>query len=283
MHRLVIAATTLLALIGAVVVVAYLFIFAAAGDRAAAIAPARSLAYVSLYLNPSTGQQMNLQSVLTKLPGFDSATLATNIDVLVQRLLGDAGVDYRADVKPWLGGEVAVALVAEGSGQGAATNGSLIIAAVRDEAAARAAIGRIVAKANGTTTSETYNGVAVTVAKGSAGQAGSFAIVEGMLLAGSDQATVHAAIDAAQGRASSLADSDAFRRATDSLPSDRLALAYLDISGAATAGGQSALASGYHGAALALVARSDGLQVTGRAPFDGASANASARANFARQ
>jgi len=282
MHRLVIAATTLLALVGAVVIVAYLFIFAAASDKAAAIAPARSLAYVSLYLTPYTGQQMNLQHVLTKLPGFtDEAALGTNIDVLVQRLLGDAGVDYRADVKPWLGNEVAVALVAEGSGQGAATTGSLIIAAVRDEAAARAAIGRIVAKAKGTTTSETYNGVAVTVAKGSAGQAGSFAIVEGMLLAGSDQATVHAAIDAAQGRASSLADSDAFRRATDSLPSDRLALAYLDIRGAATAGGQSALASGYHGAALALVARSDGLQVTGRAPFDAASANASARANFA--
>src|SRR5690348_7418468 len=105
MHRLVIAATALLALIGAVVVVAYLFIFAAAGDRAAAIAPAHSLAYVSLYLTPSTGQQMNLQRVLTKLPGFtDEAALGTNIDVLVQRLLGDAGVDYRADVKPWLGG-----------------------------------------------------------------------------------------------------------------------------------------------------------------------------------
>src|SRR6266550_2981990 len=208
MNRVVIAATTLLALIGAVVVVAYLLIFGAATDRAAAIAPARSLAYVSMYLTPSTGQQMNLQRLLTKLPGFtDEATLGTNIDVLVQRLLGDTGVDYRADVKPWLGGEVAVALVAEGSGQGAATNGSLIIAAVRDEAAARGAIGRIVAKANGTTTSETYNGVAITVAKGSAGQAGSFAIVEGMLLAGSDQATVHAAIDAAQGRASSLADS----------------------------------------------------------------------------
>src|SRR5205085_9422202 len=54
-----------------------------------------------------------------------------------------------------------------------------------------------------------------------------------------------------------------------------------DISGAASAGGQAALASGYHGAALALVARSDGLQVTGHAPFDTAAANPSARANFA--
>ena len=46
MHRLVIASTAFLSLVGAVVVVAYLFIFGAAADRAAAIAPARSIAYV---------------------------------------------------------------------------------------------------------------------------------------------------------------------------------------------------------------------------------------------
>jgi hypothetical protein len=282
MHRLVIAATTLLALIGAVVVIGYLFIFGAATDRAAAIAPARSLAYVSVYLTPSTGQQMHLADLLSTLPGFsDRDAVGAKIDEFAQRFLGDAGLDYRADVKPWLGDEVALAVVAEGSGQGATTNGSLVIASVRDEPAARAAIARIVQKASGTTSNDAYNGVAVTVARGSAGETGSFAFLEGMLLAGSDQATVHAAIDAAQGRTSSLADSDAFRRATQALPTDRLALAYLDIGGAATAGGQAALASGYHGAALALVARSNGMQVTGRAPFDAASANASARANFA--
>lgn len=282
MHRLVIAATTLLTLIGGLVVAAYLLIFSAATDRAATVAPARSLAYVSVFLAPSNGQQMRLADMLTKLPGFtDRDAVGTKIDEFAQRFLGDAGLDYRADVKPWLGNEVAVAVIAPVSGQGASGNGSLIIAAVRDEAAARAAIGRIVAKAKGSTSSQTYNGVAVTVASGPAGQAGAFAILEGMLLAGSDEATLHAAIDAAQGRATSLAESDAFRRATEPLPADRLALAYLDISGAAAAGGQSSLASGYHGAALALVARSDGLQVTGHAPFDAASANASARANFA--
>jgi Protein of unknown function (DUF3352) len=281
MHRLVIAATTLLALIGAVVVLGYLFIFGAATDRAAAIAPARSVAYVSVYLTPSTGQQMRLADLLTKLPGLtDRTALGTKLDELAQRFLGDAGLDYRADVKPWIGDEVAIALVAEGSGQ-ASTNGSLVMAAVRDEPAARAAIARIIQKANGTSSNETYNGVAISVAKGAAGEAGSFAILDGTLLAASDQVTMHAAVDAAQGRTPSLGDSDAFRRATDSLPTDRLALAYLDISGAASLGGQAALASGYHGAALALVARSDGLQVTGRAPFDASAASASARANFA--
>ena len=281
MHRLVVAATTLLSLVGALVVVAYLLIFSASTDRAATIAPARSLAYVSVYLTPSTGQQMRLADMLTKLPGFtDRDAVGTKIDEFAQRFLGDVGLDYRADVKPWIGNEVAVAVIAPRSGQGTNGNDSLVIAAVRDETGARAAIGRIVAKARGTTTSQTYNGVAVTVAKGAAGEAGSFAITDGMLLAGSNEATLHAAIDAAEGHASSLAESDAFRRATQPLPADRLALAYVDINGAASAGGQAGLASGYHGAALALVARSDGLQLTGNAPFDAASANASTRANF---
>ena len=43
MHRLAIAATTLLTLIGGLVVVGYLLIFSAATDRAATVAPARSL------------------------------------------------------------------------------------------------------------------------------------------------------------------------------------------------------------------------------------------------
>src|SRR4029077_16483998 len=179
MHRLVIAATTLLSLIGILVVVAYLLIFSAATDRAATIAPSRSLAYVSVYLAPSTGQQMRLADMLTKLPGFtDRDAVGTKIDEFAQRFLGDAGRAYGAEVKPWLGNEVAVAVIAPSSGQGASANGSLVIAAVRDEAAARAAITRIVAKAKGTSSSHTYNGVAVTVATGPAGQAGSFAILQ---------------------------------------------------------------------------------------------------------
>ena len=81
MRRLVIAATTLLALVGALVVVAYLFIFGAATDRTSAMAPARSLAYASVYLTPSTGQQMRLADLLSKLPGFsDRTALGDKID-----------------------------------------------------------------------------------------------------------------------------------------------------------------------------------------------------------
>lgn len=282
MHRLVVAVTSLLVLIGVAVVAGYLFIFGAMTDRAAGFAPADSLAYASVYLTPSTGQQMSLGDILIKLPGFtDRNALGTKIDELAQRFLGGTGLDYRADVKPWLGDEVALAVVRGGSAGQVIGAGSLVVAAVKDQPAAHAAIARIVAKGNGTSSTESYQGVAITVAHGASGQAGAFAIVDTMLLAGSDVGTVHAAIDAAQGRSNSLADTDAYRRATQSLPVDRLAAAYVNFSGVASAAGQSSLASGYKGAALALVAVSDGLQIVGRAPFDATGADASARTNFA--
>lgn len=196
MHRLVVAVTSLLVLVGVAVVAGYLFIFGAVTDRAAGFAPADSLAYASVYLTPSTGQQMRLGDILTRIPGFtDRNALGTKIDELAQRFLGGSGLDYRADVKPWLGDEVAVAVVRGGSAGQAGNTGSLVIAAVKDQQAAQAAIGRIVAKANGTSTTESYQGVAITVAHGGSGQSGAFAIVGAMLLAGSDAGPVHAAID----------------------------------------------------------------------------------------
>src|SRR5512146_1818283 len=112
MHRLVIALTTLLTLIGVAVIGAYLFIFGPGIDHAASLAPENSLAYVSVYLSPSTGQEMNFGDLLTKLPGFsDRDQLGDKLDQIVQRTLADAGLDYHADVKPWLGDEIALAIL----------------------------------------------------------------------------------------------------------------------------------------------------------------------------
>src|SRR5205814_9700131 len=124
-----------------------------------------------------------------------------------------ARLDYRSDVKAWIGAALALAFRADGTAMGV-TNGSLVVGVVRVEAGARAAIGRIVGKAKGTTTSQDYNGVAVTAARGSAGEAGSCAILQGMLLSASDDALLSAGIDAAPGRSTSLAGADAFRTAT---------------------------------------------------------------------
>jgi hypothetical protein len=109
-HRLVIALVTLIGLTGAAVVAGYLFLFSAGADRAAALAPANSAFYVNLYLQPSNGQQMNLSGLIGRLPGFaDEASLDEKVDQIVQNLLSGSGLDYRTQVKPWLGDQVAVA------------------------------------------------------------------------------------------------------------------------------------------------------------------------------
>jgi len=278
MHRLVIALTTLLAAVGAAVVIAYLFVFGPSADRAANLAPAGTVAYVSVYLTPSSGQQANLADLLTKLPGLtDRSALGTKIDEITQRQVTTAGLDYRADIKPWLGDEVAVALLQIPSTTDASAPApkGLVIAAVKDEAAATAGMSRIIAKARGTTSTASYQGITVATVSGGSG-GGAFAIVDGMLVAGPTLDIVHQAIDAAQGRTDSLADTAAFRAAMQPLPSDRVASAYLDTPALAAASGQTGQVSAVRPAGFALVVKSDGLELVGRIPIDPGTAGASA-------
>ncbi|MGZ6300431.1 MAG: DUF3352 domain-containing protein [Candidatus Limnocylindria bacterium] len=276
MHRLVIALTTLLTLTGAAVVVGYLFVFGPAIDRAAGVAPSDTAIYASVYLTPPTGQQRNIGELLARLPGFaDQAALPGKIDELAQRLLDSAGLDYRRDVAPWLGDELAVAMRNPSSGI------PLLIVAVKDEAAAREALGHVAAQQGGTPSTEEYQGITVTKLSGRAGQGGAFAIVDRMLVASPDRATILAAIDASLGKAASLADAASFRSAMAGLPADRVGSIYLDLAAAASSVGQSAQAAGFSTAGLAVVVESDGLKLIGRAPVNPSAANASARANLA--
>ncbi|MEO8245628.1 MAG: DUF3352 domain-containing protein [Chloroflexota bacterium] len=273
MHRLVIALTTLIGLAGAAVIGVYLFLGGVTADRAAGLAPATSAFYATLYLQPSAGQQAQLASVLSRLPGFeDTAALDTKIDELAQRFFGDAGFDYRADVKPWLGNQLAVAGGApDETGQ---PRDLLFIADVKDEAVFADRLGSLLP--DGTETSdETYQGLTVT-------QAGttSYAIVDGMLVAGEAPEQVHGAIDVFQGRVDSLADLPAFSTAMRSLPSDHLLAAWVDIKQmAATAAGTGAVAdtAGFSTFSMALLAEESGFRLVGQLPVDAESVGAAIR------
>ena len=273
MQRLVIALTALLSLTGAVVVGAYLVLFSAATDRAAAFAPADSVAYVNVYLEPSAGQRMNLASVLGRFPGFgDAATLDDKIEELVQRLLGDAGIDYRADVEPWLGGQVAVAI---GAGTEDVVAEPLLIAAVKDTSAADQALAGLATRFGGAASSETYAGMTLHVS-----DAVTYAIADDMAILGTSAADVRAAIDSHAG-GDSLAQDSAFDDAMGSLPADHLASVYLNIERAAILGGDAGQAvSGLSVATAALLAEPNGVHLVGSAPFDAAAAGNDARASF---
>ena len=274
MHRLVIALVTLLGLAGASFLAAYVFLFSAATDRAASIAPADAAFYANIYLRPSTGQQMNLSGLIGRLPGFaDEASLDEKVDQIVQNLLGETGVDYRSDVKPWLGDQIAIA--AWPSGDDLAETQAVVIAEVRDRAAAEASVASLVSREGASFTAESYGGVDLHVADGSA-----YAFVGEMLLIGSGAEGLRTAIDVEAG-ADSLADRSEFRAAMSELPADHLASAFVNLASIADAAGVADQFGSFTTASAALVAEADGLRLSGTAPFDLAAAAPSARDRFA--
>ena len=273
MHRLVIALTTLIVLAGGTFLAAYLLIFAGVSDRAAALAPADTIAYVNVYLQPSTSQQMKLGALLGRLPGFeDTSTLDEKIDEVTQNLLSTAGLDYRADIRPWLGNQASLAL--RPAAESGAEPVAVAFLAVTDEAAAQAALNRV-AEDDGATVSETdHQGVAISTTDGMA-----WAFVDDLLVVSSLADGIESTIDARSGE--SLADTDSFKRAMAELPPDHLASLYIDLSRAAQLAGGEAELSGWSVAGAALVVEEEGLRLTGVAPFDEAAASASARAGVA--
>ena len=277
MHRLVIALTTLLTLVGGTIVGGYLLFFSASVDRAASVVPADTPIYVNVYLRPSAAQQMNLGGLLGRLPGFgDQATLDTKVDEAVQQLVAGSGVDYRRDIKPWLGDQLSVGVTPSGTNPDDLK--TLLVADVKDRALADQALSRLLSQEGGAPSKETYREVAMVI-----GATETHAFLDGgrLLVIGSDADRVRAAIDASSGATPALGAETAFRTAMNGLPADHLASAYLDLDRLAAAAGVTGQLSGYSSASLALVAEQDGLHLVGEAPFDESNAGASGRAGFA--
>jgi hypothetical protein len=272
MHRLVIAATTLLALTGAVVVGAYLFLFAASSDRLATLAPERTAFYVNVYLQPSTGQQMNLAGRIGRIPGFeDTSTLDEKIDQIAENLLSGSGIDYRTDVKPWLGNQLAIAAWPGGEQLEAQP---VLLAEVKDRAAAEASIVDVASDTEFRT--ETYGGVDLHLADGTA-----YAFVDDRtLVVAPDAADLQAVVDVAGGDPD-LASRTDFRTTMDSLPADHLASVFVDLAAIAEATDTAEQLAAVSTAGAALVAERDGIRLSGSAPFDMQDAGASSKATFA--
>ena len=273
MRRLVVASTALVTILGVVVIVGYLLVFSTSADRAARAAPADSGLYVNLYLQPSSGQRMSLDALIARVPGFsDPANLDTKLHQLAQQLLGGIGVDYAADVRPWLGNQVAVAVSLKSGSSGPQ---ALLLVACKNAALASAALPRVLAHRGGPFAAQQYRGHSVMV-----GGASSYVVLDDLVVIGQTAAAVRGALDADENIAPSLADSSVFRSAMEQVPSDHLASAYLNVASLAQLGAENAL-GGYSTAALALIAESGALHAVGQAPFDPGRASASGRAAFA--
>ena len=183
------------------------------------------------------------------------------------------GIDYAADLRPWLGGQVALAAAApEASGEPPRL---LLLASVKDSPVAREAVPRLMARDGVTYTPETYRGLRVMVS-----EAISFVLLDDLLVVANTPARLREALDANADTIPSLADLPAFGTAMRGVPADQLASLYIDLGLVAglEAGGQ---LGGFRTAALAVTAAPDGLHLDGEVPFAAGDAGQAARAAFA--
>ena len=190
------------------------------------LAPPDSAFYANAFLDPSMDQKMALKSLLARLPRYDTPGEASKaVTSLFDESLGEVGLSFEADVRPWLGDQVAAFASPEGRGGDQQGSFGLLLAA-EDTDAALDAISAGVAQANKSFTAHSYKGVDYRV---EAGGGPAIGLVESFVVAG-NEAGFKAAVDASTGE--SLSGSAKYREATDGLTEDRVALFYYDAGGA---------------------------------------------------
>lgn len=272
MHRLVIALTTLLTLTAGAYLAGYVLLFSGSTDRAASLVPADAAVYVNAYLQPSAGQQANLSDLIGRLPGFaDEATLDDKVDQIVQNVVAGTGLDYRTDLKPWLGDQVAAA--AWPSAEDATVQRTVVIVDVKDEALMESALADVAERQGESFTEETHDGVTLHV-----GTATAWAVIAEMLVVSDSADVVRSVIDTQSG-SPSLGSLPEFRAAMASIPSDHLAAAYVSLPRLL----DGAEPAGLTTVAAALIADRAGLRVTAVAPLPTAGEGTRAPASAATE
>jgi hypothetical protein len=180
--------------------------------RAAGIAPPESLAFVSVNLDPANEQKRAIGSIASKFPDF--AAQAGNFEEARDKALGQLAaqvrLNYKLDVQPWLGNELAVAVLPP---QGGKEPVAVLMAASKDDEKARAALDK--AKAGGKF-------------------GGEFRLVGGFAVVANDEdkAQNPRVLDLVERQRENdnggLANSDRFKKLVNELHDNRLVLAWAD-------------------------------------------------------
>lgn len=181
-----------------------------------AVVPADALAYVHVSTDPKRSAVKDAVAVGARFPSFSLAA-AQVISRLTALVGGGARVDFNRDIRPWLGQEVALALLnTTGS-----TAGSELVVGVSRPAAAHAFIARA-----GAATAGSYRGLTLYRYRSGA----SLAFLGRYLVLG-QEASVRSAVDAFRGVVRSLATSEDYRNAAAGEPADRVIDAYVSSDG----------------------------------------------------
>jgi hypothetical protein len=182
----------------------------AGGSDPAALVPASAPLYAEAVLGGDSREQVDAQAALAKV-----LRTADPRGEIVQAF--DRGhVNFTRDIEPWLGDRVGAATLSLGR-----RGDTVVVAASRDDDAARAALGRLAPNA----VARSYRGVDYRL---DARRGKAAAVVDGVVVLGTENG-LKAAIDASKG--SSLAESDALKDARGKVRAERSAFLYVDVSG----------------------------------------------------
>jgi hypothetical protein len=234
-------------------------------DDAQELVPADALAYLHANLDPETEQYERAADVADRVPIFSRQVADRALALL--RGTGGAAPDFEREIRPWFAGEAAVVVI---GGTGPAERVELL--EVSDAEGATEFANSVAA---GSPRTEEHRGVELTVDR----RGVAVAQVEGFLAIGPRDG-VRAVIDTATGadELGSLAEDETAEELRDELPDHRLVEAYLSEDGvgeliAADRGTLGTLTpllapGATRGAAAALVATEDGLELSVRSALD---------------
>ena len=171
---------------------------------AAKLVPSDALAYVNFSIDSSRPAVKRATTLASKLPSYPllRAAIQSRLSGLTAQ---NGSIDFSRDIRPWLGGEAAIALLnTTGS-----TAGSLIVLDVKDSSRAQAFLNQAGAQSTGS-----YKGIQLR----SYSSGTKLAFIGHYLVLGQDASV-------------SLAGSSTYQRAADGEPDDRLLDAYISAAG----------------------------------------------------
>lgn len=250
-------------------------------DSLVSMAPSDSIVYVNLHLDPSGGQKLALNGLLDKFPSLSGSSRDNTINGWLDSALQSTGLTHN-DVRPWLGNDISVVVPASALNSSSSSSGGTpdlaVLVSSTNDGAAQAAVDKLRQKSGGGEqwSTSSYDGVTLTTSSGD--QSAVFAVTDHALIIGTTASATDQVIDTAQGKHAALQSNGNYSKALGEVPSDRIALLYVDAGTAlqqATKGagqifGQQPLAGlqAVQGIALAVVAQSNGISITGAEDYD---------------
>ena len=199
-----------------------LYALRGSGEGLTRMIPASVDVYVSIDLDPSLQQKLNVDRLVRNFPSLDGSS---GIDKAVDGAMDDAlsgmvsGVSFHRDVRPWLGSQIALV------GRFASGNDDAILLESSDDAAARRFMDKVLS--HGPAWQDvSYKGVTLYVGRAGSSIRVVIAYVDHTVVIGGTLSMVEQVVATDQG-GPRLDQTQGYTATVGTLPADRLALVYV--------------------------------------------------------